>query len=180
MRRTIVTFQSRLFLPKSRTEIGAWAPLGTSVTDSQGRFRKSIPAGPSRSILVTGGENSGAEAPEKAAKIFITVAAGIVARPTRTRIRNGHSVVFRGQVDGPIPRGGVLVALEVRDSGRWVPVATTRRWVRTSSAGAFTLSYRFLSTFRPTAYKFRVVADEDSAFQYARGSSRSITVNVRP
>jgi hypothetical protein len=40
-------------------------------------------------------------------------------------------------------------------------VATTRRWVRTRPSGTFTLSYRFLRTFRAASYRFRVVADED-------------------
>jgi hypothetical protein len=72
------------------------------------------------------------------------------------------------------------VGMEVREPGRWIPVATTRRWVRTRASGTFTLSYRFLKTFRPARYRFRVVADEDSAFPYGRGASRSIDVRVRP
>ena len=59
-------------------------------------------------------------------------------------------------------------------------MATTRRLVRTSDSGTFKLAYRFLKTFRPATYRFRVVADEDSAFLYARGASRSINVHVRP
>ena len=88
--------------------------------------------------------------------------------------------MFRGRVAGPIPSGGVFVALEVREPNRWVPVATTRRWVKTSNTGTFTLAYRFLRTFQPATYRFRVVADEDSAFQYRRGTSRTLNVHVRP
>ena len=110
----------------------------------------------------------------------MAVPARVTARPRRDRLRNGQSVVFTGRVAGPIPRGGVGVALEVREGKRWVSVPTTRRSARTSGKGRFRLSYRFRRTFQPTKYRFRVVADEDSAFQYTRGVSRTIAVNVRP
>jgi hypothetical protein len=89
-------------------------------------------------------------------------------------------VVFDGGVAGPIPGGGLLVSLEAREPDRWVPAATTQRRVRTSASGRFTLRYHFRRTFSPTNYRFRIVADEDSAFPYARGVSRSITIRVRP
>ena len=104
----------------------------------------------------------------------------MTARARRARVRNRHSAVFRGRVAGPLPPGGVLVALEAREPRRWVPVATTRRWVRTNAAGEFSLRYRFTRTFSPTTYRFRVVVGEDSAFQYTRGVSRTLSVRVRP
>ena len=111
--------------------------------------------------------------PSANAQTDVIVPAQVTVRAKRTRIRNGRSAVLSGRVAGPIPHGGVLVAMEVREPNRSVPVATTRRWVRTRTSGTFTLSYRFLRTFRPTTYRFRVVADEDSAFQYGRGASRA-------
>ena len=88
--------------------------------------------------------------------------------------------VFTGRVSAPVPTGGLPVSLEAREPGRWVPVATTRRRVRTNSKGAFALRYRFTRTFSPATYRFRVVSDEDSAYPYSRGASRSVTVRVRP
>ena len=114
------------------------------------------------------------------AQMDVVVPAQITVKAKRTRVRNGRSVVLTGRVAGPIPHGGVLVAMEVREPGRWIPVATTRRWVRTRSSGTFALSYGFRSTFRASTYRFRVVADEDSAFQYGRGASRSIDIHVTP
>ena len=55
---------------------------------------------------------------------------GEVAKARAKRIRNGETAVVTGRVHGSIPPGGVLVALEVREPGRWIPVATTRRWVQ--------------------------------------------------
>lgn len=106
--------------------------------------------------------------------------AQVSARARAARIRNGRSAAFTGRVAAPIPAGGVLVALEVREPGRWIPVATSRRWVRTNAKGRFRLAYRFRRTFEPSTYRFRVVAAEDSAFAYTRGVSRTIAVRVRP
>ena len=121
-----------------------------------------------------------AQAPAALAETNVTAPARVIVRARRTRVRNGRSVTLRGRVSGPIPRGGVRVALEVREPSRWIPVATTRRLVRTSNSGSFTLAYRFRKTFRPATYRFRVVANEDSGFPYSRGASRPIDVHVRP
>jgi hypothetical protein len=171
-----VLIQSRGFFPKSQTGGGYWTSLGSTTTDRDGVFRARIPAGPSRSIKVTYGYGASATV----AQADFTVPAAIELHADRTHVRNGSSGVFKGRVAGPIPSGGVFVALEVREPNRWVPVATTRRWVKTSSTGTFTLAYRFLRTFQPATYRFRVVADEDSAFQYRRGTSRAINFHVRP
>jgi len=114
------------------------------------------------------------------AQTDVAVRAQISASARAARIRNGQSAVFTGRVRGPIPPGGVLVALEVREPKRWIPVATTRRWVRTNSAGRFRLAYRFRRTFQTSTYRFRVVAAEDSAFTYTRGMSRAIDIQVKP
>ena len=114
------------------------------------------------------------------AQADFTAPASITVRAKRTHLRNGTSAVFRGQVAGPIPNAGVPVFLEVREPTRWIPVATTQRRIRTSPSGNFTLSYKFLRTFQPARYRFRIIADEDSAFPYRRGTSPSITIYVRP
>jgi hypothetical protein len=134
------------------------------MTNARGEFSIRIPKGPSRTLRVS----YVASDVEAVASTDIVVAAQITARALHTRVRNGKSVVFRGRVIGPIPAGGLLVSLEAHEPGRWVPVATTRRRVRTSATGTFTLRYRFRRTFRPTNYRFRVVTDEDSAFPYTR------------
>jgi hypothetical protein len=168
-----LTIRARTFLPKSRTSTGQWTEIGQVTTRANGRFSARIAAGLSRTIQIS--------APSGAvAQIDVAVPARVSVRARRDRLRNGQSVVFTGRVAGPIPRGGVGVALEVREGKRWVSVPTTRRAARTNGKGRFRLSYRFRRTFQRTTYRFRVVADEDSAFQYTRGVSRTIAVNVRP
>jgi hypothetical protein len=170
-----VVIEARGFLPKAGVAIGPWLAVGKAVTRADGGYSFSIPRGPSRVLRVRhpAGASSSLEA-------RVVAAARVTARARRARIRNGTSAVIRGRVTGPIPDGGVRVGLEVRSRGRWIPVATSRRWVRTRPSGTYTLSYRFRNTFSPTTYRFRVVADEDSAFQYTRGASRPVSVRVRP
>jgi hypothetical protein len=175
-----LSIRVRSLLPKAGIAIGAWTDAGHVITDTDGRFQARIPAGASRSILVTYRAFASDVDPSATATANLVVPARITVRARRSLVRNGRSVVFRGRVADPLPPGGVSVALEVRDGARWVPVATTRRLVRTTGSGSFTLAYRFRRTFRPSRYLFRVVADEDSAFQYARGASRSIAIRVRP
>jgi hypothetical protein len=175
-----LSVQSRPYLPKAGIAAGEWVNVGTAVTDAKGVFRARLPAGPSRAIRVTYQAYVNDPHPAAIATTEVSVPAQVSVNVKRSRIRNGSSVVVRGRVAGPLPSGGALVALEAREPGRWVPVATTRRWVKTSPAGAFTLRYRFRRTFTPTTYRFRVVVSEDSDFQYARGVSRSISVRVRP
>jgi hypothetical protein len=176
----IVTIQTRPYFPKSGATTGAWALLGSAITDADGQFFAQIPAGASRSIHVAYRTGAADQPPAAVAETNAVAPASVVVRARRTRIRNGRSVILRGRVAGPIPRGGVRVALEVREPSRWIPVATTHRLVRTSNSGSFALAYRFRKTFRSATYRFRVVANEDSGFPYSRGASRSIDIHVRP
>ncbi|MBE2317789.1 hypothetical protein DVA67_017535 [Solirubrobacter sp. CPCC 204708] len=173
-----LTVRSRPFVPKANLATGDWSVVGQVITGPDGRFDARIPAGDSRTVQVMREAGDGLAA--VAAHADVIVPAQVTASARATRIRNGQSAVFTGRVRGPIPAGGVLVALEVREPGRWIPVATTRRWVRTNATGRFRLAYRFRRTFQPSTYRFRVVAADDSAFTYSRGVSRTIDVQVRP
>jgi hypothetical protein len=175
----LLVVESRGYLPKSDSPRGGWETVGTAVTDAHGAYRFRVPGGPSRTLRVTYYASS-IGSPTAMALLDVVVPAQITARARHTRVRNGKSVVFEGRVAGPIPGGGLLVFLEAREPGRWVPAATTQRRVRTSASGRFTLRYRFRRTFSPTSYRFRIVVDEDSAFPHARGVSRSLTIRVRP
>jgi hypothetical protein len=170
--------RTRPFLPKPDLATGEWTVLGQVLTNKDGLFSARIPAGASRTVEVFREAGDGLAA--TAAHTNVVVPARVTAKARSARIRNGQSAVFTGQVGGPIPPGGVLVALEVREPKRWIPVATTRRWVRTSASGRFRLAYRFRRTFQTSTYRFRVVAAEDSALTYSRGASRSIHIQVRP
>lgn len=173
-----LTVRTRPFLPKPALSAGEWTVVGQVVTAPNGTFNARLPGGGSRTVQLMREAGDGLAA--TAAQIDVVVPAQLTAKAKATRIRNGRSAVITGRVAGPIPPGGVPVALEVREPGRWIPVATTRRWVKTTPSGRFKLAYRFRRTYAATTYRFRVVADEDSAFPYTRGVSRTIAVRVRP
>jgi hypothetical protein len=164
-------------MPRASAGTGPWDPLGAAITDAKGMFRMKVPPMPSRTFRVVFGTGAGREV---AADFDVRVQAQVTARARSPRVRNGRSAVIVGRVSGPLPPGGVMVALDVRDVRKWIPVATTKRWVRTRGNGSFELSYRFTRTFARTRYRFRAVVAEDSAFAYTRGVSRSIDVTVTP
>jgi hypothetical protein len=178
--RAVVTLYSRTYLPKARKTTGDWTPAGTVTANEAGVFRARVTRGPSRALLLSYRFNPGDPMPAATTVTNLVMPARVTARPARSRVRNGGLMTVGGRVAGPIPSGGVLVRLEANDGRRWVPVATTRRSVRTAPTGAYRLSYRFRSTFEPITYRFRVVVDEDSDFPYSRGSSSPVAVRVSP
>ena len=178
--RAVVSLRSRSFLPKARKSEGEWVAAGTATANDAGVFRVRLPRGPSRTVLVSYKHDPADAVPAASDLANLIVPANVTARAVRPQVRNGSQMVIAGRVAGPIPSGGVLVNLEARDGRRWVPVATTRRSVKTSSTGRFKLSYRFRSTFHAVTYRFRVVVDEDSDFPYSRGASRLVKVRVAP
>jgi len=176
----VVKVESRPYLPQSDDSTGEWSEVGNAVTNANGVFRLQVPAGASRTLRAIYVSTQDGTPSTTTSERDVVVPAQVKAHAQRARVRNGQAVDIRGRVAGPLPQGGVLVALEVLQDRKWIPVATTRRWVRTSSTGRFSLSYRFRRTFEPMTYRFRVVAGEDSSFQYSRGASSSVDVRVRP
>ncbi|NLT07203.1 MAG: carboxypeptidase-like regulatory domain-containing protein [Solirubrobacterales bacterium] len=149
-------------------------PLGTTVTDSRGRFRRTIPPGPSRTIRVrfVGTNRLGTAAGAIATKVPAAVALNV----DRRRLLNGQAVRFRGRLLGkPVPASGKLVALQAKVPGGWRTFATPRANAR----GRFKHRYRFTSTTGLRRYRFRALVDPEPAYPYARGLSKVVTVTVR-
>jgi len=92
-------------------------------------------------------------------------------------VRNGARIRFRGRLLGEDAAGRrVDVQGYQPHVKRWITVATRT----TRSDGAFTARYRFTATTRPTTYRFRVLVRTQSGFPYARGTSKTTNVRVRP
>jgi Bacterial Ig-like domain len=107
---------------------------------------------------------------------LIVPAAGTL-EPSRKRLLNGQSVVFRGRVRSlPLPATGKLVELQVRQpSGEW----TTFRTLRTDGGGRWALRYRFRYVACDTSYRLRVRIPAEAGYAFAGGVSRRRTVLVR-
>jgi hypothetical protein len=110
-------------------------------------------------------------------QVQLIVPADGTLEPSRRRLLNGQSVVFRGRVRSlPLPPTGKLVELQVRQpSGEW----TTFRTLRTDGGGRWALRYRFRYVACDTSYRLRVRIPGEAGYPFAGGVSRRRTVVVR-
>jgi hypothetical protein len=109
--------------------------------------------------------------------VTLRVRAGVTLAPSRSSVRNGDAVVFRGRLrGGPIPAAGKLLALQARTSSGWTTFATPRASART---GRWAHRYRFTGTPVTARYAFRVLVPAGSDYPYAQGASAVAHVLVR-
>jgi len=167
-------------LSASGEGVAPWRPLGEAVTDRHGFFRARVPAGANRSIAVVYRANLNDPGWTAAAEVNVFVSAGITLRVAHSHVRNHHLVIFRGRVAGRIPPDGILVTIQVQYGSGWILVTTTHPIIQTDSHGRFTAAYRFERTPYAATFRFRALANRDSAFPYEVGSSNSVVVHVRP
>lgn len=160
--------------------VAAWRPLGEIVTDRHGFFRARVPAGANRSIAVVYRANLNDPGWTSAAEVNVFVSAGVTLRVVHSHVRNHHSVIFRGRVAGKVPPGGLLVTIQVQYGSGWILVTTTHPIIQTDSHGRFTAAYRFERTPYNATFRFRALANRDSAFDYEIGRSNAVVVHVRP
>ena len=148
---------------------------GAARTDADGRFTFRAPRGPSRTLHLE------YEGDQTRAPIATTVALKVRARTTvraaRRLLRNGQKLRISGKLlGGVIPARGKVVELQAIVGTRWQTVAT----VRSNANGAWTFSYRFQRTLRPTSYRFRARMRREAAYPFELGHSKDLLVRVRP
>jgi hypothetical protein len=116
-----------------------WVALGNVQTSRRGRFRAVLPVTARHlRVAVVYYPAVTSTVPVYSRRVLVRSSASVwLGRPHRAR----RTVRFHGRVGGgPVPAGGLLVALQVRNSfGRWV----TARLTRTRSDGRYRLAYRF-------------------------------------
>lgn len=153
---------------------GPVLPLGTTLTDERGRFKRVVPAGPSRTVRVRFAGDS-AVLPA-AVQVVARTRAATTLKVDRRHLLNGQAVRFAGRLLGrPLPRAGKLVALQARVPGGWRTFATPRADAR----GRFSHRYRFTSTTGLRRYLFRALVEREPSYPYERGVSRRVAVVVR-
>ncbi|HET6548446.1 MAG TPA: hypothetical protein VFG79_08325, partial [Solirubrobacter sp.] len=150
-------------------------PVTTAVTDTNGRFRFSVPAGPSRTLTVAYAGNAGVLRRARTASLRV---------PARATIRAGRRVLhgtgrvrFHGRLKtlgAALPPGGKIVELQAAQRGHWTTVATTRA---KGPKAAWHARARFRGT--PGRYPVRLRIRREAAFPYERGYSRAVPVRVR-
>jgi hypothetical protein len=153
---------------------GAFVRLGSAASDARGRFRFTIPPGPSRTVRYRYG---GTNTVRPASAQFVTkVRAAARLKVDRRRLRNGQVVRFSGRLLGkPIPAQGKLVALQAKLGRGWRTFATPRANAR----GKFKHRYRFTATTGLRRYAFRAVVAREAAYPYEAGVSPTVRVTVR-
>jgi hypothetical protein len=148
-------------------------PVGAVKTDSEGRFAYSVPAGPDRELLV--GYRHDSFQVGRSIRYYAHAAPSLTASPTK--LRNGGRVTLSGAL--PEPGAGsrvVVLQANVVGSKRWI----TFRRSTTDGEGHFGAGYRFHSTTRKTAYRFRAIVPRQDHYPYVEGHSEPVSVLVRP
>ncbi len=149
--------------------------LATLATDAQGRYRYRALASHGRTLRFVY-LGSPLVLPVERQVTLVVPAAGSF-QPSRARLPNGRSTMFRGRVrSGPLPVGGKLVEVQVRQpSGEW----TTFRTLRTDARGRWALRYRFRYVRCHTTYRLRARIPTEAGYPFATGRSRVRKVTVR-
>jgi 5-hydroxyisourate hydrolase-like protein (transthyretin family) len=149
--------------------------LATLATDAHGRYRYRALASYGRTLRFVYLGSALVLPVER--RVTLDVPAAGTFRPSRARLPNGRSTVFRGRVlSGPLPAGGKLVEVQVRQpSGEW----TTFRTLRTDSKGRWALRYRFRYVRCHTTYRLRARIPAEAGYPFATGRSRVRKVTVR-
>jgi hypothetical protein len=146
-------------------------------TNPDGTFAITFPQGrPSRTVRFVYRARLRDPREAAAAAVTMRVRAGVRMTVSPRRVRNRQSVMFSGRLLGrSIPARGKLIEVQVRFPTGWRTFAT----VRTRRSGGFRYRYRFLRSFDPVTYRFRVRARSERSFPYETGVSRVVSVRVR-
>ncbi len=152
-----------------------YADLPTDVvTDSTGRFKVSLPRGPSIRVRVLYFARALDTAPAGRDDARVKVATHATFAPRHRRIGHGRREVFRGHVVGTYRPAGIRVELQGRRGHGYVTLASAA----TRADGSYRVSYRFTRGARGR-YVFRLRIRHFPRFPYFLGYSRPANVFVR-
>jgi hypothetical protein len=148
-------------------------------TDSGGRFRLALAAGPSRVIDVSYG-GSDTLAADGAPRLRQLSEGAVTLRASARRVLSGRSLVLAGNVGllGVTPASaGKLVAIEFFDRRRhaWQPAAL----VRAGAGGRFSFAHRFSRAAGGARIVFRAKLPSEAGWPYEPAASSPLAVSVR-
>ena len=170
----------RLMSDDGRAIVGAAVQLfaadqviDTVTTDANGRFRTSVVGSQSQVLRLAYTGSSQALPTQTTLKLRVPAATS--AKVSRSRVRNGQAVTFRGRVRGlPVPAAGKLVEIQVRFTDRWQTFRTTR----SDELGRWSSRYRFQRTRGVQRYRFRVRLPKEAGYPFETSVSRTLSVQV--
>ncbi len=153
------------------------AALASAHTGPDGTFTLTLPASlTSTTIVLSYRSHLGDTSPAATAALRLSMPARIHLKVTPRVTSVGRTIVLRGTLAGPIPRGGKLVVFEARAYG-------SRSWIEfhnetVTGRGRFSVRHRFALP-GPARYQFRVVCEQEPAFAFQRGVSNVVLVRER-
>ena len=151
----------------------SWVALSNVRTSRRGLFRAVVGPGYHRRVAVLYYPTATSAAPIASRRLLIRARSRVaLTKPFHTR----RAYRFDGQVSAgtaPIPAGGLLIGLQVRNRhNTWV----TARLARTTASGRFRIRYTFPRSARLTA---RVIAPSQVSWPLYAGYSRRWTIRPR-
>jgi 5-hydroxyisourate hydrolase-like protein (transthyretin family) len=147
--------------------------VDTVTTDANGRFRTVVIALQSQDLRLAYAGSPQALPTEMTLRLRVSAATS--ARVSRSRVRNGQAVTFRGRVRGlPVPAAGKLVEIQVRFTDRWQTFRTTR----SDALGRWSSRYRFQRTRGVQRYRFRIRLPKEAGYPFETSVSRTLVVQV--
>jgi hypothetical protein len=143
------------------------------VTDSDGRFKLTLPAGPSLRVRVSYFARALDTAPAGRDDARVKVRAKATLRPVRAHLGSRVRATFRGRVLGRLRPAGVRVELQGRRGRSYVTLASAAA----GPDGTYRVTYRFTRSAHGR-YVFRVRVRHYARFPYFLGYSRAVSVFV--
>jgi hypothetical protein len=144
------------------------------ITDSKGRFKVTLPRGPSIRVRAMYFARALDASPAGRDDARVKVATHATFAPRTRHLRRGARAVFRGHVVGTYRPAGIRVELQGRRGHSYVTLASAA----TALDGSFRVSYRF-SHSAHGRYVFRLRVRHFPRFPYFLGYSRAVNVFVR-
>jgi hypothetical protein len=144
------------------------------VTDADGRFKLTLPAGPSLRVRVAYFARALDTAPAGRDDARVKVRTKATLRAVRRHLGNHVRAAFRGRVLGRFRPPGVRVELQGRRGRSYVTVASAA----TKPDGSYRVTYRFTRSAHGR-YVFRLRVRHYARFPYFLGYSRPVNVFVR-
>jgi hypothetical protein len=155
--------------------VPTYADLPTDVvTDAKGRFKATLPRGPSWRVRVLYFARALDAAPAGRDDARVRVATHATFAPRRRHMRSGQRAVFVGHVVGSYRPAGIRVELQGRRHGTYVTLASAA----TQGNGTYRVSYPFTGGAHGR-YVFRLRVRHFPRFPYFLGYSRPVNVFVR-
>jgi hypothetical protein len=151
-----------------------FAPVSANVvTDADGRFKLTLPAGPSVRVRASYFARALDTMPAGRADARVKVRAKATLRPIRAHLGNRVRATFRGRVLGRLRPAGVRVELQGRRGRSYVTLASAAA----GPDGTYRVTYRFTRSAHGR-YVFRLRVRHYARFPYFLGYSRAVSVFV--